>query len=62
MKNEIRDMILFSVVCISLAAGWWAMWVHPRTLFLESVMDCMTEANDHSEEAYNTCAAKIKNY
>ncbi len=61
MKNEIKDMIILSAVCVGLAIGWWAMWVQPRALFLESVMDCMSAMGDHSEDAYRECAMEIKN-
>ena len=51
---------VFLVVMFS-AFVWWKLWIEPRDIFLNSVMDCMNEFEDSSRETYNFCASEVKN-
>lgn len=60
MKNEVISNLVFSSFTILLGCMWYFAWVVPNTERMYSIMDCMTEIEDHSETGYRKCAEMTK--
>lgn len=60
MGSELKEMAIFISTTIALAIVWYHVWVKPNDEFMYSVIDCMNEIDDHSEEAYVFCARNVK--
>ena len=59
IRSEVIEIIIFCSLLVVLAIAWYVGYVIPRTEFLYSVMDCMSEVGDHTEVGYNFCVDRI---
>jgi len=58
MRKEIITNIVFVVAILTLCATWYFAYVVPNTERMFSIMDCMQEIEDASEDGYNICRAR----
>ena len=59
MKDDFISSMLFVALVLSMATAWYFAWVKPNTERMYSIMDCMTEINDHTEHGYAECASRL---
>ena len=56
-NQDLYDSIGFVALAVFSAAALYFLWTKPYNDFLNQTMDCMNEMGDHSQAAYDQCAA-----
>ena len=59
MTKEIISNILFASMLSMIGAMWYFGWVVPNTERTYSIMDCMQEIGDQSQDGYNICVERL---
>jgi len=59
MTKEIISNILFVAVISAMGTAWYFGWVKPNTERMYSIMDCMNDIGDRSEEGYRICVERL---
>ena len=59
MKDEIVSSAIFVAMILLLAFAWYFVWVKPNTERMYTIMDCMTDAGDHTEHGYAMCVDRL---
>ncbi|MBK26113.1 MAG: hypothetical protein CME70_19100 [Halobacteriovorax sp.] len=59
MSKEIISNIIFVAAIMMLCMMWYFAWVVPNTDRMYSIMDCMEEIRDMSEDGYNYCVGEM---
>jgi len=59
MNREIVSNALFAATMIAMGTLWYFAWVVPNTERMYSIMDCMHEIGDQSQDGYNICAKRL---
>lgn len=59
-KDAVFEAAIFTIVVLMVGVLWFNFYVTPREEFLNSVMDCMDEIQDSSQEGYTSCAERVR--
>ena len=54
-----KDVVVVTALFITTCTMWYFWWVKPYNERLNLAMDCMSEINDFSEEAYVFCDRNV---
>ena len=59
MTKEIISSILLVSMLSVFGTVWYFGWVVPNTERMYSIMDCMQEIDDQSQDGYTICAKRL---
>lgn len=59
MSKEIISSVLFVSMLSVFCTMWYFAWVVPNTERMYSIMDCMQEIGNQSQDGYNICAERL---
>ena len=59
MSKEMKSGIMLIVFTLTISVAWYYAWVKPNTERMYSIMDCMSDINDHTEGGYNLCVSRL---
>ena len=55
---SLKETALFMTILLTFGVAWYKVWVEPRDIYLNQVMDCMGE--DREKESYKRCAKQVQ--
>ena len=61
MINQMKsEMVIFFLLALSLGTVWYYAWIKPADEMRYLIMDCMSNIEDDSIEAYRFCKSSVK--